>query len=357
MVNHTICSQIDRTVPPMRARLQHRAGLRKDPASGTADGLAKFGSILGDARMLFRIWGGCYCIALRAWSTSVRPCIDSSIRSLPIFQWLMSLERTPPPTRKLLTIERLQGWSMIAYYPLEHLYYAVSHSLISPEIRLPSLSWFIPFVRSQPSEKRIPLDVNTLGVWSTRFWAAYVVLQLAHLREDRKLLQVRERSLSKSKATGAQAEKEELKQRWDSLWTELAVNIGYLPLTIHWYVSSVCLPEMKPFSLPLSTMDCARLSGRFFLYSSILGESRVSRPSSVRRIQVTPCYTPLIEQPLQNAHDLAPFSREVVTCLLHVGKPCCFRAGCARFLRMVRHFFHEEGDFDNVGRRSSAWKA
>ena len=109
------------------------------------------------------------------------------------------MERNPAPTRKLRTIERLQGWSMLAYYPLEHLYYLLSHSLISDKLTLPSITAFVPFMRTRPSSKQIPLKLGTLGLWSTRFWAAYVVLQLAHLKEDSKLLSRRERTLSKTR--------------------------------------------------------------------------------------------------------------------------------------------------------------
>ncbi|KAI0696305.1 hypothetical protein C8T65DRAFT_743636 [Cerioporus squamosus] len=194
-----------------RARLQHGAGLRKAPISPSADRLAKLGGIIGDARMFFRIWG-----------------------LLPIFQWLISLERNPSPTRKIRTIERLQGWSMLAYYPLEHLYYLLSHDIIPDKIALPSITAFIPLVRTKPSSKSIPLDLGKLGLWSTRFWAAYVVLQLAHLREDNKLLQMRERTLSKTKTGATSAEKEDIRKRRSAMFNELVVNLAYLPLTIHW---------------------------------------------------------------------------------------------------------------------------
>ncbi|KAI0775073.1 hypothetical protein BD413DRAFT_292811 [Trametes elegans] len=194
-----------------RARLQHGAGLRKAPVSPSAGKLAKFAGIISDARMLFRIWG-----------------------LLPIFQWMISLERNPSPTRKLRTIERLQGWSMLGYYPLEHLYYLLSHSIISDKLPLPSATAFVPFIRTRPSDKHIPLDLGTLGTWSTRFWAAYVVLQLAHLREDSKLVQLRERSLGKTKTGATPAEKEEIRQRKKAITNELIVNLAYLPQTIHW---------------------------------------------------------------------------------------------------------------------------
>ncbi|EIW57688.1 uncharacterized protein TRAVEDRAFT_150287 [Trametes versicolor FP-101664 SS1] len=194
-----------------RARLQHGAGLRKAPVSPSADRLGKLGSIISDARMLFRLWG-----------------------LLPIYQWMTTLERSPSPTRKLRTIERLQGWSMLGYYPLEHLYYLLSHDIIPDKITLPSLTAFVPFIRTRPSTKHIPLQLGTLGLWSTRFWAAYVFLQLAHLREDEKLLRVRARTLAKTKTGASAAEKAELKQRKKALTSELIVNLAYLPQTLHW---------------------------------------------------------------------------------------------------------------------------
>lgn len=151
---------------------------------------------------------------------------------LPIFQWLVSLERNPQPTRNLHVIERLQGWSMLAYYPLEHLYYLGSHGIIPTTIRNP-----LPFL----SKKTINLDPNRLGIWSCRFWALYVLLQFAHLREDRRLLQLRQKALRRAKGTGlTPSEKQEIAHRWDAWWSEVVVNLGYLPLTIHWYVVLAC---------------------------------------------------------------------------------------------------------------------
>lgn len=147
---------------------------------------------------------------------------------LPIVQWLISLERNPQPTRNHLTIERLQGWSMLAYYPLEHISYLCSRGIIPSTI--PNLASLF-----SSSAKPITLNPNTLGIWSTRFWAFYVLLQFAHLREDRKLIQLRQRALRKAKSTGlTPIEKQELQQRWDAYWSELIANLGYLPLTIHW---------------------------------------------------------------------------------------------------------------------------
>ncbi|EGN91910.1 hypothetical protein SERLA73DRAFT_191823 [Serpula lacrymans var. lacrymans S7.3] len=187
----------------MRSRLQHRAGLRKDTSSYTAQSLKKFDGLISDSKMLWRLWG-----------------------ILPIVQWLISMERNPPPTRKLLTIERLQGWSMLVYYPLEHLYYLRAHELI-PAI-IPSVASFF-----NRSSKPTSLNANALSLWSCRFWAIYVFLQFAHLSEDRKLLKLREKNLKKGKGL-APEEKEDIRNRWDAYWNEFIVNVGYLPLTIHW---------------------------------------------------------------------------------------------------------------------------
>lgn len=142
---------------------------------------------------------------------------------------MISLERNPQPTRNLLNIERLQGWSMLGYYPLEHLSYLVSHEVL-PSKSTVNLS---PFLAKR---RNIHLNSESLSVWSVRCWAFYVALQFAHLREDRKLLQAKYRSLRK---VGLKpAEMQELRQQWDAYWSGLAVNLANFPLALHWWVSS-----------------------------------------------------------------------------------------------------------------------
>jgi hypothetical protein len=148
---------------------------------------------------------------------------------LPIIQWLISLERAPPPTRRLLTIERTQGWSMLAFYPLHHISYLRTHDLIPPAF--PSLPG-----NSRPATIKNQSTAVSFSLWSSRFWAAYVILQLAHLREDRALLVKRQRALNKlsPKERLQPEERAELAHRWDAWYNELAVNLSYLPMTIHW---------------------------------------------------------------------------------------------------------------------------
>ncbi|KAJ7637636.1 hypothetical protein DFH06DRAFT_1218750 [Mycena polygramma] len=192
----------------LRARIQHRAGLRKVPVSHAAGGFSKFASAVSDSQMLGRFWG-----------------------LFQVFQWLISLERTQQPTRNRLTIERLQGWSMLGYYPFEHLCYLRIHDVIPATVASPASLL-------DPSAKPFHLDAKDLSLWSCRFWASYVILQFAHLREDRQLLQQQQRTLRKGKSGSGPtpAEKQDLQRRWDAYWSGLLVNICNLPLALHYSV-------------------------------------------------------------------------------------------------------------------------
>lgn len=217
--------------------MQHKYGLRATPESAGAKAYEKLGSLLGDSRTMWRIWGEllftCLFTPVHVEPDWVLMLNAHLIGLLPIFQWLISLERSPPATRTLLTIERLQGWSMLAYYPLEHLYYLVSHNIIPSTITSP-----LSFFSSSKTAKKLKLDANKLSLWSTRFWALYVLLHFAHLIEDRKLLIQRHKALKMSKGGAGltKEEKKEMGERWDAFWSEVVINLGYLPLTVHWYV-------------------------------------------------------------------------------------------------------------------------
>lgn len=196
-----------------RARLQHRAGMRTQPTSSIAPKLAKLAGTIGSARSLWGLWGTCafYLSHPPYFLTMPNPGV------LPIIQWLIALERAPPPTRRLHTIERTQGWSMLVFYPLQQLSFLRTHNLAP-----------VP-------ERRV--GDRAVALWSTRFWMAYVVLQLAHLREDRVLLVLRQRALLGPREKVQPQERAELARRWDAWYNELAVNLSYLPMTIHWSAS------------------------------------------------------------------------------------------------------------------------
>lgn len=90
---------------------------------------------------------------------------------------------------------------MLCYYPLEHLYYLVSHSIIPSQLPRPSIASLFSSASSEPKGEMINLDAGLISRLSVRFWTLYVLLQFAHLREDGKLLKQRERALGKSKVS------------------------------------------------------------------------------------------------------------------------------------------------------------
>lgn len=196
---------------------------------------------------------------------------------LPILQWQSSLERpeTQPQDRRLLAIERLQVLSMLAYYPLEHLCTFIPvRALIFVSKLLCGILLAIyagaDYLGSHSVVRISPGRLNKLGLWSCRFWAAYVLLQFFHLAEDNNMLAATERAIRlKRRALDARQvgpqfsgekgkeraleddvegeregedmgerslrmEEAALRTKKDALLTETVVNLGYAPLTIHW---------------------------------------------------------------------------------------------------------------------------
>ncbi|KAH8923133.1 hypothetical protein BT69DRAFT_1242432 [Atractiella rhizophila] len=180
---------------------------------------------ISQARMLYRIWG-----------------------VLPILTWLQALEKPGyKPTSKLNHwIERAQGYSMLAYYPLEHTYFLGSKGLIS----------------------LTPAQQGRAGIWSVRFWALYVFLQFAHLYEDLRLLKLRKRAVDALDSPALSADEREgkeylevartekgdkrkkiaaIEQQERGLWDDFIVNVGYAPLTVHWSLESGLFQPGSPW--------------------------------------------------------------------------------------------------------------
>jgi hypothetical protein len=157
---------------------------------------------------------------------------------------MISMERNPPPTRLLHNIERIQGWAMIIYCPLEAVSYLGAHSIL-------------------------PVSARTRGkmdLFGVRCWAVYVILQLLHLVEDNRLLRLRARALERGRghptpARTPNTEKKvdlgeeqettrgmwrELDARKDAILNQLWVNLGYLPLTVHWCVCRAAVHRRAP---------------------------------------------------------------------------------------------------------------
>jgi len=144
---------------------------------------------------------------------------------VPIIQWLSSLERTPTTNHRLLIIERLQALSMLIYYPLEHLYYFGSHSIYAVS----------------------PKRLTSFALWSTRAWAAYVVLQFLHIQEDVAVLEAKGNSLIRTMKesrdkdgdlsvsdTDIKAECREIAKKRSALLLSFIANLAYFPQTVHW---------------------------------------------------------------------------------------------------------------------------
>lgn len=120
---------------------------------------------------------------------------------------------------------------MLVYYPLEQLSYLCYHGVIPTSFTFPL---------SKSKKTQITINPDILSIWSCRFWAVYVILDFFHLNEDRILLRQRHASIRKAKGTGlSMEEKEEMAQRSDAFWSDFVINLGYLPLTIHWYAMNL----------------------------------------------------------------------------------------------------------------------
>lgn len=190
-----------------------------------AERIEKLRGVISDARVLYRLFG-----------------------LFPIISWAQSLNdpATQPKDGQLLLIQRLQAWSMLLYYPLEHTYYLAGKGVFKIQ----------------------PKRIGQLVIWSCRFWAAYVVLQILHIRRSFVLLS-RERasilhaarhrvashglssSLSPDKPTlGLESSVESDRVRLEAIQVQRRalrqdcwVQAGYLPLTAHWSLPQGLLPN------------------------------------------------------------------------------------------------------------------
>ncbi|GAA6023009.1 hypothetical protein JCM11491_000355 [Sporobolomyces phaffii] len=178
-----------------------------------ADRIEKLRGVISDARVLYRLFG-----------------------LFPIIQWAQSLNdpATQPKDRQLLLIQRLQAWSMLLYYPLEHTYYLAGKGVFKIQ----------------------PKRIGQMAIWSCRFWAAYVVLQIFHIRRSFTLVSREKRAILRSTrqriasgkhdADASDAERRQLaalEQRTRDLKNDCWVQAGYLPLTAHWSLPNGLLPD------------------------------------------------------------------------------------------------------------------
>ncbi|SAM01921.1 hypothetical protein [Absidia glauca] len=182
--------------------LLHRRGGR----AGVIQRIQNFAGPVSDFRILLRYYG-----------------------LLPMVQYMNYIEHHAPPSAWHQTIERLQNWANVIYYPLEHIYWLGAHQVIP---------------LSQAKTDRI-------GIWSCRFWASYVVLEYVRLLEQYRLLRQRETSLVKRIKAGDIQDEEDpelemalIKKERTAMVVNTCINSGYLPLTVHWSLENSTFPDV-----------------------------------------------------------------------------------------------------------------
>jgi len=177
----------------LRAEVQHRAGRRLKPLSPTSEGLFKLASQLSLARRVSGLWG-----------------------VLAIIKALSALEHSRPPSRTKLTLKRLQGLSMLIYYPLEYV------SFFSSPFA-PLLAGVSPSMSAKAQ------------LWSIRAWGVFVALQIVLFGQDWNSIARRDREEDNS-ADGKGQDIATLKKRKSAIVYGLAANISRLPVILHWSI-------------------------------------------------------------------------------------------------------------------------
>lgn len=97
----------------------------------------------------------------------------------PIISWAQSLNdpATQPKDKQQLLFNKIQAWSMLLYYPLEHCcelpVLSVSkhpRDFADPPRRQPD------YLAGKGVFNLSPARIGNIAVWSCRFWAVYVVM-------------------------------------------------------------------------------------------------------------------------------------------------------------------------------------
>ncbi|KAJ3115069.1 hypothetical protein HDU96_001233 [Phlyctochytrium bullatum] len=175
-----------------------------NPSSDVAQRIANFAGPVSDFRILLRYYG-----------------------LIPLTQWIIYSEQNPPPTQLLKLLYRLQNLVNLAYYPLEHIWWLGAHKVI-------------PIKDS---------TLNSIGIWSCRFWAAYVVLYFIQLQQEASMLAKRSKDLmlkikNGEKSDAIKAESKSVKDETNALIVNTIINAAYFPLTVHWSLENSSFPDV-----------------------------------------------------------------------------------------------------------------
>ena len=129
---------------------------------------------------------------------------------LAIYQWGKAAVFDPPADGVLVRIGLAQVAVNVAFQGLENLAYLGQHGVLQREPRLVLRDW----------------------VWSSRFWAAHVLLEFARLARVRVLW---DRETLDGDDKEAKVKRKEAVEAW---WRELLINVFYAPMTMHWSVEN-----------------------------------------------------------------------------------------------------------------------
>lgn len=184
-----------------RAELLYRTGRRAKPASPSVEGLFKLAGTLSQARRVSGLWG-----------------------FLGIMKGLSALERNRPPSRTQLTLQRIQGLSMLVFYPLEFISFFTAPWA-------PVLSRWVT-----------PKQGAKAAIWSVRAWGVYVLAQVLLLLGERTAMREREAEKAKGKGVAEQerdeeamrVEEERIRKRKAQIVYQLVANVSRLPVIAHW---------------------------------------------------------------------------------------------------------------------------
>ncbi|KAF8317102.1 hypothetical protein DL93DRAFT_2077251 [Clavulina sp. PMI_390] len=142
---------------------------------------------------------------------------------------LSALERNKPTSRLQLTLRRLQGISMLIFYPLEFMSF-----FSAPWAPVLAPRW-ISFQTG-----------NKAALWSIRAWLVYVAAQVALLLQEQHAIASKEASESE-KSTAAEGEeariqREKTAKRKEQIMYQLVANVSRLPVIVHWSVEGGVYP-------------------------------------------------------------------------------------------------------------------
>jgi hypothetical protein len=126
---------------------------------------------------------------------------------IPTYQWLLATHASPSSDPTLATIAKLQTYANMLFFPLENAAYLASHDII-------------------PMSKRTE---TSLWLWSARFWATHVALDLIRLYREQ---QIKQKGKEKETETDSSSAGD-WDRRW---WAQLIMNLAYAPQTIHWSI-------------------------------------------------------------------------------------------------------------------------